>query len=68
MTDFVIGFIMLIKQKSNFFKLILVIVNQIAKIVYYKLVKVMINIFGRAKVIFNIVAWYYDISNTIISN
>ena len=38
------------------------------KIVYYKLVKITINAFGLAKIIFNIVVQHYDYSNLIIFN
>ena len=48
--------------------MILVIIDYLTKIIYYKLVKVMINRKDLAKDIFNIVVRYYSISNTIGSN
>lgn len=40
---------------SNSYELILVIINFLTKIIYYKLVKTMINIIGLAKIIIDIV-------------
>ena len=48
--------------------MILVIINQLTKIVYNKLVKFIINALGLIKVIFNVVVRQPGIQNYIISN
>ena len=45
----------------------LVIINWLIKTVYYKLVKVTINILGLGKVIINIIVRYHDISDFILA-
>ena len=35
--------------------------------VYYKLIKITINILGLSKVIINMIVQYYDLSNTIVT-
>ena len=53
--------------KDKSYDSILVIIYWLTKIVYYKLVLIVITIPTLVKVIFNIVVWYYDLFNFIIS-
>lgn len=53
--DFITGLSLFTDGKSNNYDLILVIVDCLAKIVYHKLVKVIINALRLAKVIIDIV-------------
>ena len=46
----------------------LVIINYLTKIVYYKLVKITINISGLIKVIIDVVIYYYNIFKSIVIN
>lgn len=55
-----------LKDKSYVF--IFVIVNRLIKIIYYKFVKVTINIFDLAKVIINMVVLYHIIAESIFKN
>ena len=66
--DFVTGLSLLVDWKGNSYDLILVIVNRLIKIVYYKLVKVTINTPRLAEVIINVVVQYYNLSDSIISH
>ena len=52
--------------KKDNYKLILIIVNWLIKMVYYKLVKVTINAFGLIKEIINMVVRHYGLPNSII--
>lgn len=65
--DFVIGLSVSINQKIETYDSILVIVNRLTKIVYYKLVKFTINASGLAKVIFDVIVKYYGILDFIVS-
>lgn len=58
----------LANSKGNSYDSILVIVNQLIKIIYYKLVKVTIDALILVKVILDIIIWYYDFLNLIIIN
>ena len=51
-----------------FYSSILVIINQLIKIVYYKLIKAGIKILGLAKVIYNIVIKNNSILDIIVYN
>ena len=66
--DFVPGLLILIDWKSKSYDLILVIVDKLPKIVYYKSVKIMIDAPGFEKVIINVMVWYYGLSNSIIAD
>lgn len=44
----------------------LAIVNQLTKIVYYELVKIIIDTLELGKVIFNMIIWYQNVHNLII--
>ena len=58
----------MINEKNNSYHLIFIIIDRFTKIVYYKLVKIIINILGLAKIIINIIIKYYSLSNLIITN
>lgn len=62
------GVSILVDRKDNSYDLILIIVNFLTKIVYYKLVKTTINIVGLVEVIINIVVSHYDLLELIISH
>ena len=66
--DFITRLPISINSKSKSYNFILVIVNQLTKMIYYKLVKITIDISGLAEAIFNIVVWHYGLFNSIISN
>ena len=56
--DFIISFPISIYWKDDSYNSILVIINQLTKLVYYELVKVTINLSGLAKLIINIIVYY----------
>ena len=66
--DFVTGLTLSADEKGNSYVSILVIVNRLTKIVYYKLVKVTINTLRLAKVIINIVIQHYGLPDSIIND
>ena len=66
--DFVTGLPILTNWKDESYNSVLVIINQLTKIVYYKLVKVTINALGLAKVILDVVVWHYSLLNSIVSD
>ena len=61
------SFLKLTNKKTEFYNIILVIINWLTKIVYSKLVKIRIYTKSLTKVIFNIVLWHYSILNSNIS-
>ena len=60
--NFVISLLVLNNWKSKSYNFILIIVDCLTKIVYYKPIKVTINVSGLAQVIINIIVCHYDIS------
>lgn len=54
--------------KSKIYNLILVIVDQPTKMVHYEPVKITINTFGLAKVIIDVVIYYHDLLDSIVSD
>ena len=66
--DFIIGLPISTNKKSNNYNFILVIIARLTKIIYYKPVKVMINIPGQAKVIINMFVYHHGVSKSIIMN
>ena len=66
--DFVTGLLILTDWKENSYDSILVIVNRLIKIVYYKPVKVTINAPGLVEVIINIVVRYHGLPDSIATN
>ena len=66
--DFVIGLLLSADWKSNNYDLILVIVNRLTKMLYSKLVKVIIDAPGLAEVIIDMVVWHHGLPDSIITN
>lgn len=66
--DFVTSLLLFADWKGDSYDSILVIVNHLTKIVYYKLDKVTINAPKLAKVIIKIVVQYYDLLSSFISD
>ena len=66
--DFVIGLSMSTNWNRHSYDSILVIIDWLTKIVYYKLVKITIDVPGLAKVIINMVVQYHGLFNLIVTN
>ena len=66
--NFVTGLPLFFDWKSNSYNFILVIVNQLTKMVHYKPVKITINAPGLAKVIINMVIWHHGLPNSITTD
>ena len=66
--NFIMGLLILTDWKRNNYNLILVIINWLTKMVYYKLVKVTIDALGLAKIVINIVVRYHSFSDSIFIN
>ena len=66
--DFVIGLQILTDWKEDSYNLILVIVDRLIKIVYYKPVTVTIDALGIAEVIIDVVIRHYGLPNSIVTN
>ena len=66
--NFVTGFLILANWKGDTYDSILVIVDQLTKIVHYKPVKVTISRTGQVKVIINMVVHDYKVPKSIIRN
>lgn len=65
--NFIITLLISKDLKGNNYNFIIVIVNKLTKIVYYKPVKTIINLAGLVEVIINIIVRYYSLSNSIIN-
>ncbi len=66
--DFVTGLPVSTNWKDDTYNLILVIIDQLMKIIYYELVKITIDISGLAKIIVDVVIWYHGLPNSIVSD
>ena len=66
--DFVTNLPILINWKRDSYNFILVIIDQVTKMVYYKLVKININVLGLAKVIIDVVMHYHNLLDSIVIN
>ena len=66
--DFVTGLPILMDWKGDRYDSILVIINRLTKMVYYKPVKVSIDAPGLAEVIINVVVRYIGLLDSIITN
>ncbi len=64
--NFVTSFLILTNWKDNSYNSILVIINHQTKMIYYKPVKVTINILGLEKVIINAVVCHHGVSKSIV--
>lgn len=65
--DFIIDFSISIDWKSNNYHLILIIVNCLIKIIYYKPVKVKIDTVRLAEIIIDMIVRYHGLPKSIIS-
>ena len=66
--DFIMDFPVSTNWKEDSYNLILVIVNQLAKMVYYNPVKVTINTPGLAKIIIDVVVKYHGLPDSIVND
>ena len=66
--DLIIGLPVSTNWKSNSYDLILIIVNQLTKMVYYVPVKVTINALDQAKMIIDIVVCHHKVSKSIVTD
>ena len=66
--DFIIRLPVSINWKSESYNFILVIVDRLLKIVYYKPINVTINAPVLAEVIFDVVVSYYGVFDSFVSN
>ena len=55
-------------QKGNNHNFIFILINWLINIVYYKLVKITVNISKLAKVIINVIIWPHSLSHLIVTN
>lgn len=65
---FVISFLLLVDGKSNNYDIILVVINYLTKMVYYKLVKVTIDIADPIKIIIIMIINYHSLPESIVSD
>lgn len=66
--DSVTRLLILINWKSEMYNWILVIINQLTKMIYYKSIKVTIDNSGLVKVIIGVIIWYHSFSDFIIND
>lgn len=66
--DFNFGLPILTNWKKNSYDFIFIIVDCLKKVVYYKLVKIMIYTLEVVKVILNVIIFYNDLLTLIITN
>lgn len=63
-----IGSLILINLKDDSYELILVIIKYLIKKIYYKPFHITINLFVIAKVIINMIIYYYKVPESIVIN
>ena len=66
--DFVTGLPLSSDWKGDSYDSILVIVDQLTKMVHYEPVKVTINAPGLAEVIIDVVVWHHGLLDSIVTN
>ncbi len=66
--DFITGLLVSTNWKNKTYDSILVIVNQLTKMVHYEPVKMTINALAPAEVIIKAVVRYHGLSNSIVSD
>ena len=66
--DFVTGLPLSSDWKGDSYNSILIIVDRLTKIVYYKPVKVIINVLGLVEVIIDVVVQHHGLPDSIISD
>ncbi len=64
--DFVTSLLISANGKGNGYNLILVIVDQLIKMLYYESVKIMIDVPDLAKVIINMVVYNHGVTKSIV--
>ena len=68
MMHFVTGLLISANWKGDNYDFILVINDWLTKMVHYKLVKIIINASGLAKIIINMVVWQHGLLDLIVTN
>ena len=63
-----IGLPVLTGWKNESYDLILVIIDRLTKMVYYKSVKIIINVPGLTKVIIDVMVQYYSLLDSITTD
>lgn len=66
--NFVISLPILINWKSKTYNSILIIVDCLTKIIYYKLVKIIINAPSLAKIMIYIIIYHHNFLDSIVNN
>ena len=66
--DFVTGLPISTDWKGDNYDSILVIVDQLTKMVHYEPVKVTIDAAGQVEVILDVVVWYHSLPDSIVSD
>ena len=66
--NFITKLLILIDLKRDSYNSILVIIDWLIKIVYYKPIKIIINAPGLANVILNVVVWQHGLFDPIVSD
>ena len=66
--DFVTGLPVLIDWKRNSYNSILVIVNWLTKMIYYKPVKITLDVSGLAEVIIDVIVRHHRLLDSIVTN
>ena len=66
--DFIMSLPILTEWKRNIYDSIFAIINWLTKMVYYKLIKVIMEALGFIKVSINIMIRYHSLSNLIITD
>lgn len=66
--DFVTYLPLLVEQKSDSYDMIFVIIDNLMKLMYYKLVKTKIQITDQVRIIIDVIVKYYSLPELIISN
>lgn len=66
--DLMISLLLLMNWKVHSYEVILVIVYYVIKMIYYKPVKIILDIAGIVEIMINIVVKHYSLSESIISN
>lgn len=66
--NFVTSFSLSTNWKKNNYNTILIIINQLTKIVYYKQVQTTIKVAGLVEIIINMVVRYYGLFKSIVQD
>lgn len=64
--DIVTGLFVSLNWKSETYNSVLVIIDQLTKMVHYELVKIVIDSMRLVEVIINIIIWYHDLPDSIV--